>query len=104
MSPAGIPGMHEYRGHRAIRRWFEQWLDVFPDSEVEVEDVESRGDWGFVTVIQHARGGSSGVPADFTYYGVGHWRDGRLTFVENYIDRERAWEAFRVYTEAPSPE
>lgn len=104
MSPAGIPGMHEFKGHAGVRRFVAQWLEVFPDSSVEVGSVESRGDWGFVTVISRAHGGSSGVQAPFTYYGIGHWRSGRLTYVENYMDRDRAWEAFRRYAEAPSPE
>jgi ketosteroid isomerase-like protein len=104
MSPIGVPGMHEYRGHSRIRRFFEEWLEAFPDSSVEVESVEQRGEWGFATVIQRVHGGSSGVPATFHYYGIGHWRSGRLTFVENYVDRELAWDAFRLYTEAPTPE
>jgi uncharacterized protein (TIGR02246 family) len=99
MSPAEIPGMGEYRGHEAIRKWFDQWLEVFPDSSVEVEDVEVRFDWGLVTIVQHASGSSSGAPAPFRYYGVGQWRDGRLVLVENYMDPDKARTAFRNYTE-----
>jgi ketosteroid isomerase-like protein len=98
MTPAGIPGMGAYRGHGAIRRWFGQWLEVFPDSSVEVEDLEVRGDCGLVTILQHASGGSSGAPAPFRYYGVGRWRDGRLVTVENYMDAEKARAAFEAYT------
>jgi uncharacterized protein (TIGR02246 family) len=104
MSPAGIPGMGEYRGHDAIRRWFGQWLEVFPDSEVSVEALDVRGDWGLVTILQQASGSSSGAPAPFRYYGVGKWRDGRLAFVENYMESEPARAAFRRYTEERSGE
>jgi uncharacterized protein (TIGR02246 family) len=104
MTPAGIPGMGEYRGHAAIRRWFDQWLEVFPDSDVQVERLETRVDWGLVSILQQARGGSSGAPAPFRYYGVGRWRDGRLDFVENYMEHEAAHAAFRRYTEADSAE
>ena len=99
MSPAGVPGMGQYRGHPAIRRWFDQWLEVFPESWVEVEEVAVRGEWGLVSILQHARGGASGAPVPFHYYGVGRWRDGRLVLVENFIDPEPAREAFRHYTE-----
>jgi ketosteroid isomerase-like protein len=102
MSPAGIPGMGAYRGHPAIRRWFGQWLEVFPDSSVEVESVGVRGDWGFVTILQHVSGGSSGAPVPFRYFGIGRWRDGRLMMVENYIDREKALAAFDAYTREES--
>jgi ketosteroid isomerase-like protein len=104
MSPAGIPGMGEYRGHQAIRRWFLQWLEVFPDSSVEVEAIEVRVDWGLVNILQHASGGSSGAAVPFRYYGVGRWRDGRLVFVENYMDEDKARAAFRRYTEEGSAE
>jgi hypothetical protein len=89
--------MGEYRGHRAIRGWFEQWLEVFPDSDVVVQGVEVRGDWGLVTVVQYASGGASGAPAPFAYFGVGHWRDGRLTFVENHMEEAGARAAFAQY-------
>jgi ketosteroid isomerase-like protein len=102
MSPAEIPGMGAYRGHGAIRGWFDQWLEVFPDSEVEVEELEVRGDWGLVTILQHASGSSSGAPAPFRYYGVGEWHHGRLKLVENYMDGERATAAFERYTESTS--
>ena len=102
MTPAGIPGMGAYRGHDAIRRWFGQWLEVFPDSRVEVEEIETRVDWGLVTILQHAIGGSSGAPVPFRYYGVGRWREGRLVFVENHMEAGPARAAFRRYTEADS--
>jgi len=103
LTPAGIPGMGEYRGHASIRRWFEQWLEVFPDSDVLVENVEARGDWGFATVVQYATGGSSGAPAPFYYYGVGHWPHGRMKYVINFMDPDEARATFRHYTEAAQP-
>jgi uncharacterized protein (TIGR02246 family) len=94
MRPSGIPGMGEYKGHDSIRRWFGQWLEVFPDSHVEVQEVEVRGDWGMAAILQWASGGSSGASVQFNYWGIGHWRDGRLTFVENYMDPDLARAAF----------
>jgi len=102
MTPTGMPGMGAYRGHRAIRRWFAQWLEIFPDSFVESEGIEVRGDWGLATVLQSVSGGSSGAAVPFHYYGIGRWRDGRLVFVENYLDAEEARAAFDAYTRAES--
>jgi hypothetical protein len=77
-------GQHiEALTRQACERWnardVEGLLELF---EEEVESVEERGDWGFATVVQRVRGGSSGVPTPFTYYGIGHWRSSRLAFVE----------------------
>jgi SnoaL-like domain len=98
MRPIGAPGMEEYRGHAAIRRFFDHWLEVFPDSEIEVESVESRGEWGMSIVLQHVSGGSSGAPVPFRYYGIGHWPGGRMRLVENHLEAHRAWAAFERYT------
>lgn len=103
VTPAGIPDMGEYRGRSAIRRWFDQWLEIFPDSEILVEKVEERGSWGFATVVQHVTGGASGAPVPFYYYGIGHWPEGRMRYVINFTDPEAALETFRHYTESPLP-
>lgn len=103
MTPAGIPGMGAYRGRVAIRKWFDQWLEVFPSSHVEVESVEVREDIGLVEILQYAVGGSSGVPVPFRYYGVGRWRKGRLVFSENFMDADQARAAFESYASQSAP-
>ena len=42
-------------------------------------------------------GRASGTPVPFHYAGIGHWRDGRLDFVENHADLDGARLAFRSY-------
>ena len=94
MRPFGAPDMGEFHGHSGMRRFFDEWLAAFPDSTVEIDDVEESGEWTLSTVLQVVSGGASGTPVPFRYGGVGHWRDGRLDFVENFPDLERAREAF----------
>jgi ketosteroid isomerase-like protein len=100
MSPFGIPDMGAFRGHDGLRRFFDEWLRTFPDSTVEIEDVEEQGDWTLSVVLQRVTGGASGTPVPFRYGGIGHWRDGRLDLVENHPDLERARMAFRTYASA----
>jgi ketosteroid isomerase-like protein len=100
MSPFGIPDMGAFRGHDGLRRFFAEWLRTFPDSTVEIEDVEEQGDWTLSVVLQRVSGGASGTPVPFRYGGIGHWRDGRLDLVENHPDLERARIAFRAYASA----
>jgi uncharacterized protein (TIGR02246 family) len=104
ITPVGLPGMGAYRGHTSIRRFFAEWLEAFPDSEIEVEKVETRGRWGLATVLQRVSGGSSGAPVPFYYYGIGRWRDGRLEFVENYTDASEGRRAFDHYVASESRE
>jgi len=37
------------------------------------------------------------------YAGIGHWADGRLDFVENHPDLDRARVAFERYAAADAP-
>jgi ketosteroid isomerase-like protein len=104
MRPFGIPDMATaFQGHDGLRRFFAEWLQAFPDSSVEVEEVEQRGDWTLTLVLQMVSGGASGTPVPFRYAGIGHWREGRLDFVENHSDLEAARIAFKSYV-AYSPD
>jgi ketosteroid isomerase-like protein len=103
MRPFGIPDMAVFRGHQGLRRFWSEWLQTFPDSTVEVEDVEQQGDWTLTVVLQRVSGRASGTPVPFRYGGIGHWRDGRLDFVENHPDLDRARDAFKRYAAAHDP-
>jgi ketosteroid isomerase-like protein len=100
MSAFGIPDVAVFHGHEGLKRFFAEWLQAFPDSTVEIEDVEQEGDWTLSVVLQLVSGGASGTPVPFRYAGIGHWRDGRLDFVENHPDMERARTAFERYASA----
>jgi ketosteroid isomerase-like protein len=103
MTPFGLAGVGEYRGHDGLRRFFSEWLETFPDSSIEVEDVEVREPWTLSIVVQRVSGASSNAPVPFRYGGIGRWRDGRLEFVQNHADLDAGRAAFheRVATEAP---
>ena len=103
MRPFEVPDMAVFQGHEGLRRFFAEWLQAFPDSTIEVEDVEQRGDWTLSVVLQLVTGGASGTPVPFRYAGIGHWRQGRLDFVENHSDLERARTAFERYASADEP-
>jgi ketosteroid isomerase-like protein len=98
ITPVGIPDMQRYEGHAGLRRFFADWLATFPDSTIEVEEVEVCGDWGLATVLQRVSGASSGAAVPFRYFGIGRWRDGRLEFVENHLDERLGHAAFERYS------
>ena len=97
MTPFGIPDRAVSTGHPAMRRFFDEWMATFPDSTIEIEEVEQRGDWTLTVVLQTVSGRSSGTPVPFHYGGIGRWRDGRLELVENHPDLDRARAAFDRY-------
>jgi SnoaL-like protein len=103
MTPFQSPDMGAFRGHDGLKRFFAEWLQAFPDSAVEVEDVEQRGDWTLTVVLQRVSGGASGAPVPFRYAGIGHWSDGRLDLVENHPDLERARAVFERHARAKDP-
>jgi ketosteroid isomerase-like protein len=94
MTPFGVPDMGAFHGREGLKRFFAEWLQTFPDSSIAVDEVEERGDWTLSVVLQDVSGRSSGTPVPFRYGGIGHWRDGRLDFVENHPDLDRALDAF----------
>jgi hypothetical protein len=100
MTAFGIPDMADFQGHEGLRRFFAEWLQAFPDSAIEAEAVEERGEWTMSLVLQVVSGGTSGTPVPFRYAGIGHWRDGRLDFVENHSDLETARIIFASYATA----
>jgi ketosteroid isomerase-like protein len=103
MSAFGIPDMAVFHGHEGLKRFFAEWLQAFPDSTVEIEDVEERGDWTLSVVLQLVSGGASETPVPFRYAGIGHWSEGRLDFVENHPDLNGARIAFERYASANDP-
>jgi ketosteroid isomerase-like protein len=103
MRPFQIPDMGVFKGHEGLKRFWAEWLQTFPDSTIEVEDVEERNDWTLTVVLQQVSGGASGAPVPFRYGGVGHWRDGRLDLVENHPDLDGARRAFESYASSDEP-
>jgi ketosteroid isomerase-like protein len=101
MTPFGLAGVGEYRGHDGLRRFFDEWLEAFPDSSVEVEEVEERDPWTFSIVVQRVSGAVSHTPVPFRYGGIGRWRDGRLELVQNHADVEAGRAAFEELAAKP---
>ena len=62
MRPFGIPDMAVFERHEGLKRFFAEWLQTFPESTVEVEEVVGQGDWTLTVVLQLAIGGASGAP------------------------------------------
>ena len=91
-SPAGMDEVYE--GHEGVRRFWRQWLGPWEHMAFEQEayfDAEDK-----VVVFQRmlARGKTSGAEAGFGDYAqVWTLRDGRVTRMKFYADRDEALRA-----------
>jgi ketosteroid isomerase-like protein len=90
-APDDVGEMH---GPEALRRYLQDWLDMFDDVTNVPEEVLDLGD-DRVVAVQHATGRAraSGVQTDIRYAVVYTLRDGKIVCGREYIDRNEALEA-----------
>jgi ketosteroid isomerase-like protein len=81
-------------GPEAVRRYLQDWIDVFDDVTNVPEELLDIGD-DRVLAVQHARGRAkaSGVETEISYAVVYTLRDGKIVRAREYIDRKQALEA-----------
>ena len=83
-----------YRGHEGLRRWWDNFLGVFPDYEIEVEELRDLG--GDVT-LAHIRGWGHGADSEAPlidpFWMPQRWRDGKCVWWRNCATEAEAFEA-----------
>jgi ketosteroid isomerase-like protein len=84
------PGAQVYRGHdgvlEAVGNWFETWEWM----QIEIGDISEVGDRVFFTLHQRAKGKSSQIEVEITSYNVYTFRDGKVSRLELFTEREPA--------------
>jgi len=84
----------EYHGKERVERFMHEWLDMWDDYEVGVEDVIAAPDDRVVSLYWHrGRGRDSGLPMEFRGAQVSTLREGKVTRSAFYDDRAEAFEA-----------
>jgi ketosteroid isomerase-like protein len=70
-----------YVGHAGIRRWWDDFLGMFPDYTIEVQDLRDLGDDLLVVRFQaHTHGAASEVPLVDPAWHTQRWRDRRCVW------------------------
>ncbi len=82
----GVDG-ESYRGHVGVRRWWQDFHEVFPDWHAEAVTVRALGHATVACLRLTGHGGASGTPVDQTMWHVATWRDGRAVRLSRH-DRE----------------
>ncbi len=63
-----------YRGHDGVRSFWKDYLTVFPDFSVALEEVQDLGDVTVARVRLRGRGTGSDVPFEQPIWQVAEWR------------------------------
>ena len=84
----------EMQGADALRRYYEDWLDMFDNVTVVPEELLDIGD-DRVLAVQHVTGRAkaSGVETELRYAVIYTVRDGKIARGREYGDRAEALEA-----------
>jgi ketosteroid isomerase-like protein len=83
-----------YHGIEGLERFLTEWLDVWADYEVDIEQVIAAPDGRVVTLLrQRGRGRDSGIPMEMASASIATLRDGKVTRLDNYEDRGEALRA-----------
>jgi ketosteroid isomerase-like protein len=90
-APDDVGEMH---GPEAVRRYLQEWIDMFDNITNVPEELLDVGD-DRVVAVQHATGRAkaSGVETEIRYAVVYTLRDGKIVRAREYIDRKQALKA-----------
>jgi ketosteroid isomerase-like protein len=80
-------------GFDAMRADMERWASAFDELKVTFEEIIDAGDQVVVVAHHQGRGRESRVEVDSRFYEVYTLREGKVTRVDEYTEREKALEA-----------
>jgi len=83
-----------YHGTAGVERFLNEWLAVWDDYEMQLDDVFAAPDGRVVSLIHHrGKGQTSGLGLDMEMAQIATVCDGKITRLDNYDDRAQALEA-----------
>ena len=83
-----------FQGHEDLRRWSQQYFEVWESFEDRIEEIIDAGDKVVSVVNTTARGRASGIEIEWKEnFGVWTIRDGRIVRVVWFASRDEALEA-----------
>jgi ketosteroid isomerase-like protein len=84
-------GTEVLQGRPAVRGYFEDWLGVYEEYELQVEEVRDLGNGvGFSVVVQRGKPRGSSGWLHNRYGAVGTWVDGLIERTTTYLDIDEA--------------
>ena len=87
------------RGHDALRRYYQDWIDTLADLRAEIEEILFETDDRVAVAVRNSgRGRASGAAAEGRYYVACVVRAGRIVSGREYATREQALDGVRQLT------
>ena len=84
----------EFRGIENVEAYLNEWLAVWDDYEIGIDEILAAPDGRIVTLYwQRGKGHASGLAMNIDAAHVATVRDGKITYIEIYDDRAEALEA-----------
>jgi ketosteroid isomerase-like protein len=87
VNSASDPDPATHRGIEAVRRQVLQWVEAYPDLQVEPLEIRVNGDLAFVWVRFSGHGAESGIPIEMELAQVNEVEGGKLRRLEEYQER-----------------
>jgi ketosteroid isomerase-like protein len=89
-----IDDVGEMHGPEAVRRYIQDWFDMFDDLTVVAEELVDAGD-DRVVAVQRVTGRAkvSGIKTEIRFSVIYTLRDGKIVQGHEYLDNEQALEA-----------
>ena len=87
------PDQGDYRGHEGIARWLDDWGAAWAEWSIAPEDFIDAGDSVVIFIRMRAEGRGSGIELDRQDALVYEVRNGLITRIDYYNDRNEALKA-----------
>jgi ketosteroid isomerase-like protein len=81
------------RGHDGVRRWWDNWVQAFPDYRSEVVEIRDFDDVTVATIRAVGHGGASAVPLEDNTWQACRWREDKCVWWQVFRDEAEALEA-----------
>jgi len=93
VNSASDPDPATHRGIDAVRRQIGQWVEAYPDLQVEPLEIQINSNRAFVWVRFSGHGAESGVPMTMEMAHIATVEDGKFRRIEEYQQRADGLEA-----------
>ncbi len=86
----------DHHGHDAVRRWWADLFEVFPDWSPTIREVRDPDDFVLFHVDVAASGAGSGLGLDEDFWQVAEFQGGRIVWYRVCSTEQEALEAVRL--------